>query len=46
MKGSPPAMGFEGRDELDEYLKTEPYITENLWKKFEAEKTNVVILNG
>ena len=46
MKGSPPAMGFEGRDELDEYLKTEPNATENLLEKFEAEKTNVVIVNG
>lgn len=34
------------RSSSDEYLNTEPYITEHIWKKIEVEPMNVVIVNG
>ncbi len=46
MKGSVLIMEFESWDLLDEYLNTEPYIVEKVWKKVEVESMNVVILNG
>ena len=46
MKGSVLIMEFESWHLLDEYLNTEPYIVEKVWKKVEVESMNVVILNG
>ena len=46
MKGSVMIMDFEDRAALDEYLKTEPYIVENVWEKVNVERYNVVLLNG
>ena len=38
-------MEFDSREELDEYLKSEPYIQEHVWETVEVERMNVVILN-
>ena len=46
MKGSVLVMDFPGRQALDRYLSTEPYIQEKVWEKVEVENMNVVILNG
>ena len=46
MKGSVLIIDFDSRDQLDAYLKTEPYIIENIWEKVTAEPMNVVLLNG
>ena len=39
-------MEFESRELLDQYLVSEPYITNHVWEKIEVEPMNVVILNG
>ena len=46
MKGSALVMEFENRDALDQYLSSEPYITEGVWQKIEVEIMNVVLVNG
>ena len=46
MKGSLLIMEFNSRAELEQYLNTEPYITENVWENVEVEQMNVVIVNG
>ena len=46
MKGSVLIMDFPFREELDDYLKNEPYILEHVWETVEAEPMNVVIANG
>ncbi len=46
MKGSVLIMDFEDRALLDEYLRSEPYITEGVWEKVEVRPMNVVIVNG
>jgi len=46
MKGSALVMEFASRELLDEYLATEPYITEKVWERVEVENMNVVILEG
>ena len=46
MKGSVMVMDFDSRDELDRYLKSEPYIVEQVWEKVDVNPINVVILNG
>ena len=46
MKGSVLVLEFDSRAELDDYLASEPYITEGVWEKVEVEIMNVVILNG
>ena len=46
MKGSVLIMDLASRELLDEYLNSEPYITEHVWEKVEAEPMNVVIVNG
>ena len=45
MKGSALILDFKSRDLLEEYLRTEPYITEHVWEKVEVEPMNVVIVN-
>ena len=44
MKGSALVMEFPGQAELEEYLNSEPYITEHVWEKVEVERMNVVIV--
>lgn len=46
MKGSALVMEFPGREELDAYLDSEPYIREHVWEKVTVESMNVVILDG
>ena len=46
MKGSVLVMDFDSREDLDEYLKNEPYVTEHVWEMVEVERMNVVLLNG
>lgn len=46
MKGSVLVLEFDSRAELDDYLASEPYITEEVWEKVEVEILNVVILKG
>ena len=46
MKGSVLVMEFDGRELLDKYLASEPYITEHVWEKVDVETMNVVIVNG
>ena len=46
MKGSALVLEFEKREELDEYLKNEPYVLEGVWEKIEVEPMNVVLVNG
>ena len=46
MKGSVLIMDFDDKSLLDEYLRSEPYITEGVWEKVEVQPMNVVILNG
>ena len=43
MKGSVLILDFDTREELDEYLKKEPYVQEHVWSKIEVERLNVVI---
>ena len=43
MKGSVLIMDFQSREELDNYLATEPYVQEHVWEKIEVERLNVVI---
>jgi uncharacterized protein YciI len=46
MKGSALVMEFPDRAALDEYLKSEPYVVEDVWQKIEVEPMNVVLVNG
>ena len=46
MKGSILIMEFDDRAGLDQYLATEPYITEHVWEKIKVDPMIVVILNG
>ncbi len=46
MKGSVLVMEFESRAALDAYLASEPYVTEGVWEKIEAEPMNVVLVQG
>ena len=46
MKGSVLIMDFDKKEYLDEYLDSEPYISEKVWEKVEVEPMNVVIVNG
>ena len=46
MKGSVLVLEFESRAALDEYLASEPYVTEGVWEKVEVETMNVVLVNG
>ena len=44
--GSVLIMDFDSRDQLDEYLKSEPYIKANVWEDIIVEPINVVIANA
>ena len=43
--GSFLVMEFDSREKLDAYLKSEPYITGNVWQDIKIESCNVVIMN-
>ena len=46
MKGSALVVEFEDRAAVDEYLRNEPYVVNNVWQKITVERMNVVILNA
>ena len=46
MAGSVIVLDVPSREQLDEYLASEPYIAEGVWEKVTVEKMNVVILDG
>ena len=46
MKGSALVMEFASREELDDYLAHEPYITAGVWEKVTVERMNVVIFDN
>lgn len=46
MKGSVLILDFESKNDLDEYLSSEPYIVEHVWERVEVEPMNVVLLDG
>ena len=46
MKGSALVLDLPDREILEEYLRSEPYVTEHVWEKVEVEVMNVVLLNG
>ena len=46
MKGSVLVMDFQSREELDDYLANEPYVTEHVWEKITVERMNVVYAHG
>lgn len=44
--GSFLIMDFPSREKLDEYLATEPYITEKVWECVKVESCNAVIVGN
>ena len=42
LKGSVLIMEFQNREELDQYLAREIYVTEHVWEKITVERMNVV----
>ncbi len=42
LMGSFLVMEFDSEEELDQYLKTEPYMTGDVWKDITIEDCNVV----
>ena len=46
MKGSVIILDLEGREALETYLASEPYIVEKVWEKVEVETFNAVLVNG
>jgi uncharacterized protein YciI len=40
MKGSMYVLDFPGEDALQEYLKTEPYVTGDVWRDITIHKSN------
>ena len=44
--GSVLILDFEDRAAVDDYLKNEPYVIENVWEKIEVKPLNVVIVDG
>lgn len=45
MIGSFLVMEFDSRERFDEYLRTEPYVTGDVWRDIKVETCNVVIVN-
>ena len=43
--GSVLILEFETRELLDQYLETEPYVTEGVWQEVRVEPMNVVLVN-
>lgn len=46
LKGSVLVMEFQNREEVDEYLASEIYVTEHVWERITVERMNVVYSNG
>ena len=46
MKGSALILEFPDHAALDEYLASEPYVSEGVWQKIVVEPMNVVLVNG
>ena len=46
MKGSVLVMEFEDRAALDAFMASEPYVTEGVCEKIEADPMNVVLVQG
>ena len=46
MKGSVLILEFADKALLDDYLASEPYITEKVWQDVKVETMNVVLING
>jgi len=44
--GSFLIMEFPSRALLDQYLETEPYVTEKVWQNIKVEPCNAVIMNN
>lgn len=44
--GSFLIMDFASREKLDEYLATEPYITEKVWESVKVETCSAVIVDN
>ena len=45
MIGSVLVMEFESREQVDQYLATEPYVVEHVWERINVERMNVVIFD-
>lgn len=41
--GSMLVVSFDTREQLDEYLKTEPYVVNNVWQDIRIDTCNVAI---
>ena len=46
LKGSVLVMEFQNREEVDEYLACEIYVTEHVWERITVERMNVVYALG
>ena len=46
LAGSTLILDFENREQLDEYLKSEPYVQAGVWEDIRIERMNVVFLDG
>jgi len=46
LKGSVLVMEFQNREEVDEYLAGEIYVTEHVWERITVERMNVVYALG
>ena len=46
LKGSVLIMESENREEVDQYLASEIYVTEHVWEKITVERMNVVYAHG
>jgi uncharacterized protein YciI len=46
MIGSALFVEFESREQLDLWLKTEPYVTQGVWQKVEVMPFRIAVLDG
>ncbi|MBQ2634764.1 MAG: hypothetical protein IJF88_09355 [Oscillospiraceae bacterium] len=46
MRGSVLILDVERREDLEAYLRSEPYVAAGVWEKIEVEPLNVVLVNG
>ena len=46
LKGSVLVMEFQNREEVDDYLASEIYVTEHVWDSITVERMNVVYAQG
>ena len=46
MAGSVMILDFASREQLEAYLKSEPYIVEKVWEEVSVNPINVVLVNG